>query len=295
MILHFPAEIELTFPYRRLEDACGKVHSAFVFQRLWSDLGWQTMTHGKSGIYRAAYLPRFCSVMASLGVKDAAKSLSESGFIDVRENGDWFCPIFFHYNGHLDSSYVPPTLEWMNEWVKFTEKLEVNVLAFHKLIDETHWFLPNGDVIPESIMNRAIMVTHTLDIILRQSPRDWKTLPKATLQAACHIAQKHSAAKLAVILRRFLAVSRPRLNPLFPPTTEEALRDFEDLVILASPDEGMDAWIKRIEAKALTHEETPTEEAISAELRQHADQLSGIHPQPDPVGGGEPGPTGEAV
>jgi hypothetical protein len=294
-LIQFPAEIELTFPYRELEAKCGRAPAAFVIQRLWCDLAFQTQLHGKAGVYSAGHIPRFCNTMTGIGVPDAAAALRESGFVIVRENGDWFCEMFYHWNGHLDMSYIPPTVEWMNSWVLYVKDCEENALAFQKeWITQPAWYLPSGDVIPDSMMNRVTVLIHLLDRILRRNKRE-EPLDPVTVQAAYHVVKNNSPAALSVVLRRFMAVSRPRLNPLYPATTEEALRDFDDLRILISPDEGYDAWIRRIEAKAFTHEETPSQEAIADELKRLRKDIPGVHPQPGTVGGGEPEPPVETV
>jgi len=268
VITHLPADIELSFAYRRLSNLLGQSNAAFVFNRLWLDLAFQTRVHGKAGLYQKAYLHHFSKSTALAG--DAIAAAIDSGLVVQNNNGDLFCPIFFEYNAHLDMSYIPPTARWLSHWEKWEAGLAESLKGAAKKVPQAFWYLPGGEVITESCMNRALVLIHALDFILHRKPRSPKELDMGTVQGACAIVTKHSDVKISVFLKRFMSLSRPRLNPLYPATTEDALLKFEDLLVLTSPDEGFEAWIKRVTTQ---NEEENQPEAVGREL---AEQLSRI-------------------
>lgn len=272
VITHLPADIELSFPFRVLEEKLGKPLAAYLFLRLWADLAFQTRVHGKAGIYETKWQHHFQKTLEGSGIANATDVLKESGVLRVMDNGDWYCSLFCTYNAHLDRSYIPPTFKYMKDWQVFMDELSKKDEA-RKLsakIPALAWYLPNGDVIPESTMNRALVLIHMTDIILHQEQRDYGELDIGVIHAAVSVVSKHSEAVIGVVMRRFLAISRPRLHPLFPPTTEEALARFDDLIVLASPDEGYEAWVRRLEAPP-NEDEGP--QGITREL---AEAVSGI-------------------
>jgi hypothetical protein len=245
MISHIPCDLELMFPYKELVKRLGEVQAAFVFQRLWCHLALQARAHGRSGLYKAEYLPHFEDTTKA--VPDAIKALRNSGIVRVIKDGDLFCPLFYHYNSHLDMSFVPPSVKWIGDWDKWREKMAERGKGQAAWIPKLAWYLPNGETVPETVMNRALVLINILDVILHRYPRQPKDLEVGTIHAAIRVVQRNAEGKLSVVTKRFLAVSRPSKNPLYPPTTEEALEQWDDLVIMISPDDGFEAWMRRID------------------------------------------------
>jgi len=271
-VAHLPPEIELSFPFRALRDRVGAHLASHLFLRLWCDLAFQARLHGETGVYRAQDLPLFCR---SVDRADADKLLKECGLVKERENGDLWCPIFYEHNAHLDKSWVPPTSKWLSDWIEFQRRLEASAdLAMTSKLPKEAWYLPGGEVVPEGIMNRAMVIIQSIDVILRTRKRDYSTVSVALAQGAAGVALRHSPTKISVVLKRFLAMSRPQLNPMLPPTTEQAVLHFDDLIMLVCPDEGFGSWLKRIETEPNHQNE---EEAVSDSIaRELSEKLSGI-------------------
>lgn len=291
MITHLPADFELWFPYKELAIRLGSPGAAFVFNRVWSDLAFQTRVHGQAGIYKKEYLSHLENSVKE--VPDAMRALLNSGFCKERRNGDWWCPIFSCYNYHLDHSYVPADPAWLQAWTDwFNDMMEVG-RTLHRRVRPLAWYLPeNGAAVSEKLMNRALVLCNILDRILTRKARKPDDIAVPTVQNALRVCIKHSDAKLAVITKRFMAVSRPHLNPTLPNTTEYALEHFDDLIVLLLPNDGFEAWHNRIENMKLVddHIEDPNTIAndISNELGEHYKQQRAEHKQQQQESESEP-------
>ena len=282
MTTHLPAELELTFQYRSLQEELGAAITAAVFQRLWIDLALQTRVHGDAGYYKAFYIPGFVDRLDKLFPKlqgigaKIAQSLVRSKLIEVKANGDWYCPMFFEFNGHLDKQHVPPSLMWAKDWEKFWEKLKAVAPTLNKTVDRTAWYRQDGSTVTESTMNRALVLICNLDTIIRRHAREPQELPVPLIHAACDVVTKHGELKLAAVLKRFMAMSRPRNNALAPSTTEEAIKVFDDLIVFVCPDEGFEKWVNHIEKNnedTGKYEAESTAEDISQELAGELERL----------------------
>lgn len=280
MTTHFPAEIELTFQYRSMVSDMGPIITAAVFQRLWVDLAFQARVHGNAGLYRADYtaglqdrLNKLFPLAENAGAR-IAQCLVRSKFIEVRSNGDWYCPLFYEFNNDLDKHYVPPTLAWAKDWTKFMESVKEAAPTMSNKIPRTAWYRQDGQIIPEIMMNRALVLLNNLDIIIHREAREPQDLPVPLIHAAAEVVAKHGDLKLSAILKRFMAMSRPRQHPLAPPTTEDAIKIFDDLIFFVCPDEGFEAWVKQVERKTDEHEAESIAENITEELAKHIERIA---------------------
>ncbi len=290
-VTHLPADISLSFQYRDLVAAVGELRAAFLFHRLWSDLAFQSRVHGKAGVYAERHLPYFLSTLLPAGDPDASfQALLDSRLL-ILKDGDAHCPIFADFNLHLDCDWIPPTAAWRYEWNAMVNMLAEDAGRATHRIPKLARFLPDGGQASDEELRRALWWINTLDRILMTDTgrtkgwsgrgkgvridniRDVQEIPIPTFHRAVEIVRQHSDAALSVILRRFLSLSRPRLNPMLPPTTEEALERFDShLLPLLTPDEGFEAWIKQVDSMCENPElyaDDQRDEDIKRELRGH--------------------------
>lgn len=262
MITHIPSDIEMTFGYRKLGEQLGVVNAAYAFHRLWFDLGYQASVHGRCGIYLAADLHFLRGRLAPLDGDAAIKAMLDSQICEMR-GADLFCPIFYHFNAHLDHSWIPSVHEWVFEWRDLVRALKNRKyhFQFHQLVDPLAWQLADGSRVSEEDMNRALRLIQTVDIILRHDklnsvrnkqggPRTRNELGLGLLQAAIAVVLKYSDTKLSIWLQRFMSLNRPRLDPRFRFSTEEVLRDFEELTWVAAPETGLEQWMNNTALRA---------------------------------------------
>lgn len=251
-----PDDIELAFPFRELQKRIGK-NVWLVVGRLFCDLTHQAKYHGRCGRYEAKWWPHFLASINNGGIiggEDVEAALLESQFV-VRIGEDYFCELFYRANPQLDRSYIPPTAKWFRDWDKFVTKLAGRSSQIIDRLPQATWYLPNGDIIAKSVMSQSIVLINTLDIICRRDTRVVEDYTPQLIQTASVICSGHSPIKLSIALKRFLSVSRPFLRAQYPRTTEDCLRRFDDLVLLLLPDEGYEAWQKKIESPE--HETEP--------------------------------------
>jgi hypothetical protein len=279
MTTNLPSDIELSFPYRDLVSRMGAVKAAFLFLRLWSDLAQQVRTHGRSGICEARFVELYRKSIAEATVDgDAVAILTECGLVQAQSNGDLLCPIFHDYNEHLDASFVPMASKWLAKWQKFEADMKERAPLMNTKVPTGAWYYPDGTVITDKEMNRAIVLISTLDLIFKSKPRRPEDMGIGLLQSAAKLVQTHSEVKLSAVLSRAMGITRKKRIPGFPLTTEDAIKRFDDFIILVMPTEGFEAWSKRVSKSPDDHE--PSQEkantAIGRELDTAAAELSGV-------------------
>lgn len=293
MICQLPSDIEMSFPYKELVRMTSPQIAAFLTLRLWSDLTMQTRVHGRTGVYQGDllhhYLESVSSIKIAKGTLRAEDVLLRSKILR-KDGDDYFCPIFHEYNAHLDHHYIPPTFPWLHDWTMCQRRVRKHAIAKLNDVHNMAWTLPDGSHVTKDEMERAMALIYTLDVITcgtvkrygetddvkqtrRHQLRDPERVSIGAAHSAVDVIRKYGDARVATILRRFMSKSRPRLDPLLPPTTEQCLKNWSQLLALIKPDEGWDVWERRLDCN-LSHPDdndpTARTEAIRAELERTA-------------------------
>ena len=288
-----PRDLELSFPFRLLAARRGADAARLLLWRLWFDLAHQSAWHGRSGVFQAGEMPLFLAAVKGDG--DPATVLSdlvETGWLrPALEN--YYCPIFADANPQLEAHTIPESEKWLSRWEKLEEELKSAMPKLLADLPTPAWYWPDQSLIPESVMKRALVILHSLDVILYRKARPVADLGVGVIHAACALASREDPRKLSLLLRRLMAMHRPSLNPLLPHTTEETLERFGDVVFIATPDEGLRVWREQLENPRPV-QPNPAD-AIRLEIIEHINRIHSLQRELD--GGGlavpAPGPAAD--
>jgi hypothetical protein len=283
--VRIPSDVELSFAFRELARRIGVGKAWTVIGILWSHLAIQARSHRRCGIYEGQWISHLWEVLKRADVPDAAPHLTDSHLIEPAGK-DFYCALFHASNPELDGSYVPDGKSWKLEWEKFRDRQVTDTKQSVDLLPAECWIVSGGSI-PASLMNRAWVLVNTLDLITARKGRKPESMTPLTMQAAARVVSQHSEAKLSIVLRRFLSMSRPKNNPILPLTTQECLANFDDLILAVMPTEGFCDWLKKTETPP--DYETPKRQADAIR-----DELLGV-PVPEPDVAGSPATSDSAV
>lgn len=267
-------DIELSFPFRELARRIGVGHTWVAIGVLWSHLATQAKAHGRCGVYEGAWISHLWSALQRCDIPtDLIEShLAESRLL-VKSGDDYFCELFSCMNPELDASYIPDSNSWMLEWNNFKKKQEEKTEDHVDQLPKEAWQMPDGSIVPRTMMNRAWVLVNTLDIITTRKPRNPKDILPPTMHTALSVIACHNDSRLSVILRRFLAMSRPRMNKALPHTTRDCLANFDDLILAVMPNDGFLDWVKKTEAPPNYRSPQIESVAIKKELLEQSNRI----------------------